>query len=333
MKRHISFVIMLAVAAVVPATAFAQAPPQEGNPAVLDVNGEKIHAGEITITMRNIAAQMGGQTDAENQEALAQMAMQRMVEQKLLAQEARRTGIEASQERLAEMIRGVEQQAGGREALASDLASFGMNLDEMTVYFREMELTRSLIEHQISPTIQVSDEEVTTFYDENPKLFDAAEQVRAREIFFRLPLHADADAVKETRAKAEDARQRALAGEDFAELARELSEAPSAPDGGDLGFFTREQAPPQYANAAFSTDPGGITPVVRTNAGCHVIKVEEKRPARHLPLDEVFEQVRTLLYQQKTGEAVSELVKALAAKATIVNLVTGQPVVSQPPPQ
>jgi parvulin-like peptidyl-prolyl isomerase len=327
------FIVILAGAVVVPATAHAQAPVAEGNPAVLDVNGEQVHAGEITITMRNIAAQMGAQTNAEDQEALAQMAMQRMVEQKLLAQEARRAGFKADEERLAAMIRSVEQQAGGREALESDLATFGMSFDEMKAYLREMELTRVLIENQISPTIQVSDEEVTTFYDENPKLFDAAEQVRAREIFIRLPLDADSATVQKTRARAEDARQRALAGADFAELARELSEAPSAPSGGEIGWFTREQAPPQFGNAAFSTEEGGITPVVRTSSGYHIINVEEKRPARRLPLDEVFERVRNLLYQQKTGEAASELVKALGAKATIVNLVTGQPVVNQPPPQ
>jgi peptidyl-prolyl cis-trans isomerase C len=333
MKRHTRFAVVLFAVAAIPATVIAQAPTGDLNSAVLDVNGEKIYAGEITITMRNLAAQMGGQATAENQEALAQTAMQQVVEQKLLAQEARRAGMKANEERLAQMIQMVEQQAGGREALEKDLASFGMSFDEMTSYFRELELTRSLIENRISPTIQVSDEEVAAFYEEYPELFDAEEQVRAREIFIRLPLDADADTVNQTRARAEDIRRRAVAGEDFAALARELSEAPTAPNGGEIGFFTRGQAPPQFANAAFSTEAGGITPVVRTNSGYHVIKVEEKRPARRLPLDEVFEHVRNLLQQRNTGEAVSELVKALGAKATIVNLVTGQPVASGPPAQ
>jgi parvulin-like peptidyl-prolyl isomerase len=336
MKRHLKPVIILAIAVAMPTIVVAQAPAAPAgnpNPAVLEVNGEKVYAGEITITMRNVAAQMGGQADAQNQEAVAQMAMQRVVEQKLLAQEARRTGVKADEERLAEMIRVVEQQAGGREKLESDLANFGMGYDQLTVYLREMELTRSLIENQISPTIQVSDEEVKTFYEENPQYFDAAEQVRAREISFVAGLDADAETVKETRARAEDARRRALDGEDFAELARELSEGPAAANGGDIGFFIRDQAAPQLANAAFSTEPGGITPVVRTNAGFHVLKVEEKRAARHVPLDEVFEHVRSLLVQQKTGQTVGELVKALGEKATIVNLVDGQAVANQPPPQ
>jgi len=341
MKRHQIIVAILVIAAAVPTSVFAQAsdmPTDNPNPAVLEVNGEKVYAGEITMTMQNIAAQTGGQADSQNQETLVQMAMQRVVEQKLLAQEARRTGVKANEERLAEMTRVVVQQAGGREKLDSNLANFGMSYEQLTTSLLEMELTRSMIESQISPTIEVSDEEVTKFYEENPQFFDAAEQVHVRQIIFKIGLDAEPETATAIRAKAEDARRRALAGEDFAELARELSEGASGANGGDLGFLTREQmTAPQFANAAFATEPGGITPVVRTNFGFHVIKVEEMRPARHVPLDEVFDNVRNVLVQQKTGQAVGELVRALGEKATIVTLVTDQPAASQPvhpePPQ
>jgi peptidyl-prolyl cis-trans isomerase C len=336
MNRHLTLVIIFTISAALPAIATAQAPSPSAeveNPAVLDVNGEKIYAGDITITMRNIAAQMSGQADAQNQEALAQTAMQQVVEQKLLAQEARRTGVEAHEDRLAAMVQAVERQAGGKEKLETDLATFGMTHEQLTAYLRDMELSRSLIESQILPTIDVSDEEIKSFYEQNPQLFDVAEQVHARHIIFKIGLDADPEAVRETRARAEEARQRALAGEDFAELARELSEGPTASQGGDLGFFTRQQTAPQLANAAFSTDPGGIAPIVRSNFGYHVIKVEEKRPARHLPLDEVSDRVRNMLIQKKTGEKTSELIKKLGEKATIVNLVTDTQVTSQTPPQ
>jgi peptidyl-prolyl cis-trans isomerase C len=333
MKR----LLALAIALVMPVAVNAQAPAtpaSDVNPAVLEVNGEKIYAAEISMTMRNVVAQMGGNNTPENQEAAVQLATQRMIEQTLLAQEARRTNVQPNEERLAEMVRTVEQQAGGREALESNIGTLGMSYDQLVGFLREMELTRSLIARQISPTIQVSDEEVKTFYTENPELFDAEEQVRARHIIFHCPLEADAQATAEARGRAEKARQRALAGEDFAELARELSEEDvTAARGGDLGFFTRGQTAPQFANAAFALQPGGISPVVRTEFGFHVIKVEERRPARHLPLDEVFDHVRNLLIQQETGETVGQLVESLADKATIVNLIDGGPLAKQPPQQ
>ena len=118
-----------------------------------------------------------------------------------------------------------------------------------------------------------------------------------------------------------------MAGEDFAELARELSEGPTAPKGGDLGFFTRGQTAPAFEAAAFALEPGDISPVVRSPFGLHVIKVEEKRPARRLPLDEVSDHVRDMLVQQKTGERIARLVESLAQKGTVVNLAdAAQPV-------
>jgi peptidyl-prolyl cis-trans isomerase C len=336
MKRHTRFALIIVATFVAPTIVIAQTPAAPGgdvNPAVLEVNGEKVFAAEISMIMQNIAAQMGGRDKVQDEQELVQMATQRVVEQTLLAQEARRTNVQPNELRLAEMMQALEKQAGGRKTLESNIGQFGMNYDQLTEFIREMELSRSLIEKQISPTIQVSDEEVKAFYDENPQLFDVEEQVHARHIIFNATLQADAQAVAEARAKAEEARQRALAGEDFAELARELSEGPTAANGGDLGFFTREQTAPAFAAAAFALEPGGISPVVRTPFGLHVIKVEEKRPARRLPFEEVFEQIRNLLVQRKTGQKVGKLVESLAEKATVVNLVDNPAPSNQEAPQ
>jgi peptidyl-prolyl cis-trans isomerase C len=327
MKRNLICFLAAVVTTLVPLVGSAQepAPPgQEINPAVIEVNGDKIYAAEISMIMRNIVAQMGGeQPSAENEQALMQMATQRIVEQKLLAQEARRTNVKVNEERLAEMIQNVEQQAGGRERLESSLETFGMTYDQLAASLREIELARSLIDTQLSATIVVTDEEVQKFYAENPERFDAEATVRARHIIFNCPLDADAKTSSEARAKAEEARQRAIGGEDFAELARELSEGPTAERGGDLGFFTQGQTAPTFANASFALQPGEISPVVRTDFGYHVIKVEERRPARHIPLEEVSDHVKNLLVQQKTGQTVGQLVEALADRAKIINLVDG----------
>jgi parvulin-like peptidyl-prolyl isomerase len=185
---------------------------------------------------------------------------------------------------------------------------------------REMDLVRSLIEQKISPSIQISDEDVALFYADHPEMFENDAQVHARHIITAAGADADADTVAKARAKAEAARKRALAGEDFAELARELSEGPSAPKGGDLGFFSRDQMVPAFADAAFALEPGQISEVVRSGFGFHVIKVEEKRPAGTLPLDEVSDHLHSLLEQQRTGEEVGKMVEALADTATITPL-------------
>ena len=69
-------------------------------------------------------------------------------------------------------------------------------------------------------------------------------------------------------------------GADFAELAKKKSKDPGASDGGDLGFFTKDQMVPEFSAAAFELEPGKISDPVKSQFGWHVIKVEEKRNRR-----------------------------------------------------
>jgi peptidyl-prolyl cis-trans isomerase C len=298
------------------------APTTDINPPILRVNDETVYAAEVSMVMANIISQLTAQQrETPEQQQLVQMATQRVVEQKLLAQEARRLGYKPNDLRVAEMAQAVEQQAGGRESLDEALSAKGTSYDQLLVTLREMDLSRTLIEKTISPTITVTDEEIAAFYADNPEMFTTPEQVHARHIIFAAGENADADTIINARAAADKARERALAGEDFAELARELSQGPSAPDGGDLGFFTYQQMVPPFAEAAFALEPGEISPVVRTNFGFHVIKVEEKKPAVTLSLEESSSRIRLMLTQKKTADQVQETIRTLGEKAEIVPLV------------
>jgi peptidyl-prolyl cis-trans isomerase C len=321
MKTHTQIAFAVVTGLGLALTVVAQEHDVALNPAVIEVNGENIYAAEITMTMQNIVAQLGGREKVKDKQELVQIATQRMVEEKLLAQEARRKGIQANELRLAQMVNAIEKQAGGRHELETNVAKFGSSYDQVVGMLREMELARSLIEKEIIPTIQVSTEEIAAFYAENPNLFESEEQVRARHILITATANDSESAVAEARAKAEDARKRVLAGEDFGAVARDVSQDPSAANGGELGFFTRKSTDPQFAAAAFALEPGGISEIVQTPYGFHIINVEEKRPAGRLSLEDVSDQVRTVLIQKKTGESVGRLIESLADTATIRNLV------------
>jgi peptidyl-prolyl cis-trans isomerase C len=334
MKRNQRCVLVMFLATAVGVQAQeSAAPTPDINPPILRVNDETVYAAEVSMVMANIVSQLAAQgRETPDQQQLVQMATQRVVEQKLLAQEARRQGFKPNDLRVAEMAQTVEQQAGGRETLDEALAAKGTSYDQLLVTLREMDLSRTLIEKKISPTITVSDEEIAAFYADNPEMFTTPAQVRARHIIFAVGENADADTIINARAAADKARERALAGEDFAELARELSQGPSAPDGGDLGFFTYQQMVEPFAEAAFALEPGEISPVVRTNFGFHVIKVEEKKPAVTLTLEESKDRIRLLLSQRKTGEHVQDMIRALADTAEIVPLVApSAPAPAAPP--
>ena len=103
-------------------------------------------------------------------------------------------------------------------------------------------------------------------------------------------------------------------GEDFAKVAEEVTEDPSGKaNGGDLGYFTKEQMVPEFSEAAFKLDAGQISEPVKTQFGWHVIKVEEKRTKPAPKFEEVKPQIENFV----TRKAQAELVTKLRAEAKI----------------
>ncbi len=314
MKRILSLAAMTAL--VCASTVLAQA-PQEKNPVVLKVNGQPIRAAEITMAMSNLSAQMQQMGQKPDQQQLIQMATGRVIDSVLLAQAAKKAGLKPNEERVQQSIAQIEQQAGGKDKFVTTLAAGGMTVEQFTDMLRTMDLAQDYVETKIKPTVHVTDAEAKKFYDENPKMFSHPEQVHARHILIKVPQDADEATKKKAHEKAEQARARALKGEDFAKLAEELSEGPSAKNGGDLGFFTREQMVKPFADAAFALEPGQISNVVETRFGYHVIKVEEKRPAGKKPFDEVKDRLKNYLVNRDLGKAVNAKLEELRKSAEI----------------
>lgn len=336
MTRKLLTATMLAVSFVALSVSAQEPPAAAGvNPKVLTVNGQPVYAAEISLMMQNIQGYLKSQGKEVPEDEIVQVATQRIVEQKLLAQEAGRFGVKPDDQRIAQMMDITARQAGGRDQLEATLARGGSNSAQLEQMFREMELGRAFIAQQVQPTIEVSDQEIATFYNEHPGDFVREEQVRARHILARAAADADDQTRALARSKAEQARQRAVAGEDFAALATELSDDGSATSGGDLGFFEKGRMVPAFADAAFALQPGEISPVVETQFGYHVIKVEERRPAGTVPLEEATAPIRRVLVTEKTNVAVGQLVQSLGRSADIAFLdENGQPLpAAEPAPE
>jgi peptidyl-prolyl cis-trans isomerase C len=293
------------------------------NPKVLSVNGEVVYAAEISLVMQNIMNRGGGQSGQEPNQQVLQVATQRIIEQKLLAQEARRFGLRVDEKLIQNRIDVAARQVGSREALARVLAPGGATIDLLEEFYRELELGHVFISRQLRPTVTVTDEEVQEFIDANPEIAIVVEQIRARHILITVPESADLETDNLALARAEKARERAIAGEDFIELVKELSDGPAARTGGDLGFFGRERVLPNFAEAAFALEVGGISQVVRTKYGYHVIKVEEHRAGGTMDGEQLQQRARDALTNQKTADLVGELLRTLYDKAEIEDFEEG----------
>ncbi|MBI1735004.1 MAG: SurA N-terminal domain-containing protein [Candidatus Rokubacteria bacterium] len=151
----------------------------------------------------------------------------------------------------------------------------------------------------------VADADVETYYKEHAAEFESPRQVRVAHVLARVPETGGSEGEDRAKAKAADAIRRAKAGEDFAKLARELSEDPgSGKNGGDLGFVKKGEVVPEFEKAAFALKKGEITPEpVRTGFGFHAIKVLDVREGGRVPLAEAAPTIKERLAAQNAERA------------------------------
>jgi len=144
-----------------------------------------------------------------------------------------------------------------------------------------------------------TDDAMKKVYDEAAKQIAGEQEVHARHILVET----------EDEAKAIEADLKK--GADFAELAKSKSKDPGgAADGGDLGFFTKDQMVPEFSAVAFSLEPGKISDPVKSQFGWHIIKVEEKRNRKAPDFAQVKPQIETYVTRKAQAEYVAKLREA-----------------------
>jgi len=148
---------------------------------------------------------------------------------------------------------------------------------------------------QEAGTKGVTDEAMHKVYDDAVKQMPSEQEVHARHIL--VATEDEAKAIEDQLKK----------GADFAALAKEKSKDPGAADGGDLGYFTKDQMVPEFADVAFKLDKGQISDPVHTQFGWHVIKVEDKRTKPTPTFDEVKGQLENYVAHRAQAELVSQL--------------------------
>ncbi len=227
----------------------------------------------------------------------------------LLWQAANAQGIEVSDSTTGWFVTEFVASMGGERTFYGFLGRYGITERDVTKTVHRDLVVRSFIEGPLSSAIVVTDEEVRAFYDDNPDRFVAKDSVRARHIILRSSPDDTEEDQKNKRERLEDLQRRVLAGENFAELAQANSEGPSAPRGGDLGYFSRADMVTEFSDVAFALQPGEVSGVVETSFGYHIIKVEDRRSARPVTFEELSPQIHLMLQQQKIGDELTSQMK------------------------
>ena len=213
-----------------------------------------------------------------------------MITDEILDQEAEKANIKVTQEELDEEMAVYEESYGGKEALTAAVESSGLTMEDLT---KEMKMYVT-IEKLIGPDIEVTDEEIEAYFEENKESLAQTEQVEASHILTATKEEAD-----EVAAKLAD-------GGDFAELAKEYStDTATAENGGELGSFGAGEMAAEFEEAAFAMEVDEISDPVETEYGFHIIKVTDKTEAAEANLEDSKEQIENLLFDQKLNAEYS----------------------------
>jgi peptidyl-prolyl cis-trans isomerase C len=229
---------------------------------------------------------------------------------------ARVNGVDIRQSdlQLAEEDVGADMQAATPEAKREHLISYLADIIMVTQaadkkkladnpeFKRRLAFLRNKLlmgyELQDEAKAAVNDESLHQTYNDAVKSMGGQEEVHARHILV------------ESEDEAKALQEQLKNGADFAALAKEKSKDPGAAEGGDLGYFTKDQMVPDFADVAFKMYPGQVSNPVKTQFGWHLIKLEDKRTKQPPEFDKVKDQIEAFLTRKAQTEFIAKLRQA-----------------------
>jgi len=248
-------------------------------------------------------------------EQLKASAMQQLVDTELLYQESLKFPVEGSDEKIEEAFKKIRGEKTDEE-FESALKNDHLTIESLKDFIARKISIDSYVSKQIESTIEISDEKVKEFYDNNPDNFQVLESVKASHICVAISSD-EKDKKNEAKEKADNLLKKLRDGADFAELAKENSDCSTSVRGGDLGYFTKEMLPEPFTTPVFAMKVGEISEPIEIQNMYHIVKLEDRKEPRTVSLEEDRDKIVAYLKKVETGKAVQEKIKQLRDVAQI----------------
>ncbi len=301
--------------------------PLAAAPRVVDriaaiVNGESVTLSEL---VERAGPDYGRAEDMRPGEAREQArakalkaAFDGLVAEKLLRGQVAALGVEVSPAQVDAAIEDIKRRNHFTDRMLDEaLASQGLDRPAFrTQVQRDLEAYQ-VLNVKVRSRVKVTDEDVRNYYQTNRELFGGDDEVKVRHIFLAVAAGAGAEEEARVRAAGRRILERLAAGEDFAKVAAEVSQGPSASEGGDLGWLRRGTVQPELERAAFALGAGGVSDLVKTRAGLHILKVEARRRGGARTFEEAKEEIRDRLANEQVEAFRNQYVAELRKDALI----------------
>ncbi|OGQ99985.1 MAG: hypothetical protein A2505_05575 [Deltaproteobacteria bacterium RIFOXYD12_FULL_55_16] len=325
LNKAVLVACVLGATVVFAASAWSKSEKKAEEAAVL-VNGQPIIAAAVQGEIKGILArfqEQGRKPSEAEMASIRETVLEKMVKLELLSQESKKAGIVANNADIDNELKGYKKGFADDKAFAKALGETGITETELRKQIGKNLAIQKFIDSKFKGKVQVTEQEAKAFYNSNQDKFAQPEMAHARHILI---------AAKEAEPKADKDRKRAKlvqikkqlkGGADFAELAKQSSDCPSKERGGDLGFFPRGQMVKAFDQVVFKMMPGDVSDVVETEFGFHLIRLEEKKPAKTVTFDEAKAKITAYLTQEKVTANIEAFIAEAKGKATI-KILTSQ---------
>jgi peptidyl-prolyl cis-trans isomerase SurA len=312
-------------AALVPASARAQAKPATDTEIVARVNNDVITLSayqKAEQQLRDEAARdcqgcPQDQIDAQFKEQQKDL-LRGMIDQSLMVQRAKDMGVSVESD-LTKRLDEVRQQNGlaTLEDLQKGVEASGLSWEDYKTTIRNGLLQKEIVRREVGSHVDISTDEVKQYYEAHPQEFTLPERVVLSEISLSTEGKSPEE-LAAVRNKAEGLRTSVLNGDNFNQVASLYSEGSTAKNGGGLGTFTKGELAPQLDAIVFQMSKGQISEVIQTRTGFEILKVEDHLQAGLQPLEKVEPDIRNTLHAQKMQPLIRDYLAELREQSYII---------------
>ena len=306
MSASIALGVLLALAAAGPVRPALAAKVEDRIVAI--VNSDLIMLSEVKRELaperERIEKQYRGDELSRRLQMAEAIALTRMIERRLQLQEAKVRNVDVGDQEVKLALKQLIQQ--GEKLDEKDPASMKSVRDQLTLL--------KVVDREVRSGVMVADPEMKRYYQEHRDRFALPEEYTLSQIFLKART---SDDLADLKAKAREIMTQLKQGESFEDLALQYSDDPTASRGGRLGLVRQGELLPAIERGVSNLVAGGVSDVIESPIGLHIVRLDDKKPKQFRPYEEVRQEIQALVFQQKGEDMCQAWLADLKNKAYI----------------
>ena len=245
-------------------------------------------------------------------------ALEQAIDNKILLREALLAGMEVNDDAVEERIGEIRERYDSNEEFLKELELAGETMSDFRERVRKQYLAMAMAmgkRRDFEKDVQVSQSETAQYYEDNKAGFARPDRAKVRQVF--LPAGDDAQDRARNKARLRQLKGELDAGASFGRLSAAYSSGPEAGNNGLIGWVVRGDLVAELEDAVFSLEENGLSDVVETEFGFHLLKVERREEAGIASLDEVRTEIEPELRARHAGERFEKWISELRKRSRV----------------